>query len=679
MAKSRFDHAVPIGAVDRLLHSKRKHLMSILNELRSRFETVLSDFTDDPHPFAQMVRPSQDARHGDFQANCAMPLAAQQGTDRREVALKIVDKLDVNDLCEPPEIAGPGFINLRLRDDWIRKQVNAVFHDERLGVETAAEPQSVVIDFSSPNVAKPMHVGHLRSTVIGDALQRTLRFLGHNVTSDNHIGDWGTQFGMIIYGYKNFLDPDAYEADPVPELSRLYRLVNTLSDYHSSRMKLPQTEALLATSKQELETAEQSADPTDKKQKKELKKLRKQVDGFTEAIKGLRGKIGAVEGDSELLSLAEQHPDIARLAREETAKLHADDAENLALWNQVLPQCLSALQRVYDRLNIHFDLTLGESHYNPQLAGIVEGLEEQNLAKESDGAKCVFIEGNAAPFIVQKADGAYTYATTDLATIQYRVNEIDADTILYVVDARQAEHFNLLFATAAVCGLDDVELTHVSFGTVLGKDGKPYKTREGDAVGLESLLDEAIRRAKEIVSTNDDAKPNGPELDDEARDQIAEIVGLGGVKYADLHHNRESDYRFDWKKMLATTGDTATYMQYAYARVHGIFRRGDVDPESLAISDVTIEPVHEAERALSLKVLQFGDALADVVSEYKPNLLTQYLFELAGILSTFYDRCSVLKAEDEATQQSRLKLVWLTGRVIRQGLELLGIETSERM
>ena len=653
--------------------------MNILKELKSRFAVVLEDYTDDPQQFAAMVKPSQDSKFGDFQANCAMPLGKRNGVNPRELAVKIVDKLDVTDLCEPPDVAGPGFINLRLLDSLLESQINEVFSDDRLGVEFAVPTQSVVIDFSSPNVAKPMHVGHLRSSVIGDALQRTLRFLGHRVVSDNHVGDWGTQFGMIIYGYKHFVDKNAYLDDPVEELARLYRLINTLSDYHAATEKLPEVEQKIKTLESALQEAESNADPNDKKQKKALKKQRSELESAREELKSLQSKWEAVVKDESLKERADQHPEIARLARQETAKLHAGDAENEKLWNEFVPKCLEALQSVYDRLDVKFDKTLGESAYNPMLSEVVADLEAKGLAKESNGAKCVFIEGNAAPFIVQKADGAFTYATTDLATIQYRVREFDANAMLYVVDARQSEHFNLLFDTAQKWLGIKLNLVHVSFGTVMGEDRRPFKTRSGDTVGLESLLDEAVSKAYEVVVANDEAKPDGPELDEATRKAIANIVGIGGIKYADLHHNRESDYVFDWDKMLAKNGDTATYMQYAYARVQGIFRKGDVDVDSLSSSSFRIHLAEPAERALALKLLRFGEAIETVANEYRPNLLTQYLFELAGELTTFYDRCPVLKAEDETTRNSRLKLVDLSGRVIKQGLELLGIEVCERM
>ncbi len=424
-----------------------------------------------------------------------------------------------------PEVAGPGFINLRLKEELLANRVSRIVGDDRLGVPLSEHPRHVVVDFSSPNVAKPMHVGHLRSTVIGDAICRTLRFAGHRVTSDNHIGDWGTQFGMIIYGYRNFVNADAYRAAPVAELARLYKLVNQLSDYHATRAQLPQLTNAVAQLKQQLEALKTSVAEDPKKQQKAETQLRKQLEAAMESVASAEKTLATVDQDSHLSQLAAAHPNIARLARDETARLHAGDPDNQALWDEFLPECLKALQVIYDRLGIQFDLTLGESYYNPLLAGVVQGLEQAKLSQVSDGAQCVFVAGNAAPFIVQKSDGAYTYATTDLATIQYRVDELKADEILYVVDKRQSEHFQLLFSTAALWGYNRVRYQHVSFGTVMDRNGKPYKTRAGDTVGLESLIDEAISRSRPIVDENDNRR-EVKLLSDEERAAVAEIVAV---------------------------------------------------------------------------------------------------------------------------------------------------------
>ncbi len=654
--------------------------MNILDELRTRFEPVLAEWTDDPTSVIEMLKASQDARFGDYQANFAMPLANHvEGLNARDIATQIVDKIDLTDMCEPLEVAGPGFINIKLKQDWLVSQTKQLVADNRLGVATAKAPQKVVVDFSAPNVAKPMHVGHLRSSVIGDANYRVLKFLGHDVTGDNHIGDWGTQFGMIIFGYKNFLNKDTFENNAVQELARLYRLVNQLSDYHAANKAIPERQNTIEQLESRLKTLEGSENPDDKKIKKQIKKLKSDIGERKSELTSMQKKQSELEQNEELHSQAVAFPEIARLAREETAKLHVGDQENLALWKQFLPACLDAIQTVYDRLDIHFDLTLGESYYQPMLADVVADLEKKGLAQESQGAICVFVEGLKAPSIVKKQDGAFTYATTDLATIKYRVDELKADRVLYVVDSRQSEHFQLLFATVKQWGYTDLELQHVKFGTILDNGRRPYKTRSGDTVGLESLLDESIQRAYAIVAENDDAKPDGPELSEEERTQIAETVGLGGIKYADLKHNRDSDYVFDWDKMLANRGDTATYMQYAYARVCGIFRKGNIDREALRTEGAVLKLTEESERALALQINRYSEILESVAIEARPNYLTNYLFELSNLFSSFYNHCHVLKAEDENVKTSRLLLCDLTARVITHGLSLLGIRTCERM
>jgi arginyl-tRNA synthetase len=650
--------------------------MNFLAELRRRLHAALTEFVPEPAAYVDMLRPAQDPKFGDFQANCAMPLKAVLGKPPREIADQIVARWDVSPLCDPPTIAGPGFINLRLRDDVLARETARLLSDERLGVPVVSAPRTVVVDFSAPNVAKPMHVGHLRSTVIGNALQRVLRFLGHRVIGDNHLGDWGTQFGMIIYGYKHFRDEAAYRQRPVAELARLYRLVNQLADYREAVAALPQAHrrveeltAALASLKQQF-----ARRPNDKELARTLKKFETDLKELQEQLLSLAKRITDVEADADLFRLAMAHPEIAEGARQETARLHAGDAENKRLWDEFMPACLAELNKLYERLGISFDLTLGESFYNPMLGGIVDELQRRGLATESGGAICVFVEGNEAPFIIRKGDGAFTYATTDLATIRYRLETLGAEVLLYVVDARQSEHFQLLFATARKMGYDRAEYRHVSFGTILGPDRKPYKTRSGDTVGLESLLDEAVSRARKIVEEND---PQG-ELDEQARRLAAEAVGLGGVFYADLRHNRDSDYLFDWEKMLAKTGDTATYIQYAYARACGVFRKGGVDPATLRTAEEVRLGTPE-ERALALQLNRLPEALDDVVADYRPNLLTQFLFETANRFTTFYEKCPVLKEADPAVRTSRLQLCDLTARVLKQGLQLLGIKVVERM
>jgi arginyl-tRNA synthetase len=660
--------------------------VNLLQLLRQRLNDALVPLTPEPETFVDMLRPAGDTKFGDFQANCAMPMQKSVGKPAREIAQLIVDGLKVDDICEPPTIAGPGFINLKLKESWLTAAATRSANDMALGIDPVSKPRKFIVDFSSPNVAKPMHVGHLRSTVIGHALYRVLKRLGHHVLSDNHIGDWGTQFGMIIYGYKNFRDETRFAEKPVAELARLYRLVNQLSDYHTLKPALPGlieaqkgAAASLAQAQSQLASAVASGVKKSPELQQLVKKAENDLKAANEEVESAQKKLAAVEGDSDLFDLASRHPKIAEDARLETAKLHAGDAENLALWNQFLPDCLQALEGLYERFGLKFDMALGESWYNPMLPGVLDRLEKAGLLTKSQGAQCVFIEGNEAPFIVRKSDGAFTYATTDLATIQHRVESLKADAILYVVDSRQSEHFDLLFATARKLGYKNVELQHVKFGTVLGEDKRPLKTRSGDTVGLESLIDEAIVRAREIVNAGDDGKPTGAELDDETRQAVAEIVGLGGIIYADLHHSRESDYSFSFEKMLATKGDTATYMQYAYARVNGIFRKGGVDVADIRSAGYGLNLAQPAERMLALQLLRFGEALHDVAVDYRPNVLTQYLFETANRFSAFFEACPVLKESDESIRHSRLLLCDWTARVMKEGLDLLGIRVAEKM
>jgi len=580
--------------------------MSILRTLKDRFRPILAELVGegDVEKLLDLIRPAQDPRFGDYQANLAMPLGKQLGRPPREVASHIAQRLPLDDLCEAPAIAGPGFINLRLRDAALAARLQTAAGDARLAVPPAPQPRTCVVDYSAPNVAKPMHVGHIRSTVIGDALCRVLRHLGHRVESDNHLGDWGTQFGMILYGYKHFRDAAAYAENPVAELSRLYRHVRTLMD---------------------------------------------------------------------------RDDEVGKAVLEETVKLHAGDPENRRLWQEFMPVCLAEIDRMYARLGVRFDHTLGESFYQDQLAGLVDELGRTGLARRSEGALAVFLEGHKAPMLVQKQDGAFLYATTDLATIRYRMETFHPDAILYVVDHRQSLHFQQLFAAARKLGHRDVELTHVSFGTVLGDDGRPFRTREGDIVGLESLLDEAVRRAAEVVAANDEAKPGGPELSAEQRRRIAETVGIGALKYADLAQNRTSDYVFSFDKMLAMNGNTGTYMQYAYARVRSIFRKGGVDAAALDAKGAALLLETPEERALGLQLLRLSEALDQVLADYRPNQLTAYLFDLAGRFTAFYEKHPVLKAEPDSLRQSRLLLCDLTARTIRQGLALLGIDVVEQM
>jgi arginyl-tRNA synthetase len=592
--------------------------MNICHALQQRFAAALAGVVEDPSPYADLVKPAGDARHGDYQANCAMPLSKVLGKPPREVAQLVVERLDLGDTLEKPEIAGPGFINLRLRPDWLAKQVEAMSRGDRLGVEKPSPPHTYLIDYSSVNVAKPLHVGHLRSTIIGDALARLLRFLGHTVVTDNHLGDWGLQFGILLYGYKHHLDKEAYQRDPVGELARVYKLV-----YGMFKKK----------------------------------------------------------GDDEEEETGDDP--VKDACRQETTKLHQGDSENLALWREFMPHCLEEINAIYRRLDVHFDHTRGESYYQPMLRGVVRDLIDRGIAQQSEGAYAIFFGEKETPALVQSSHGAYTYTATDLATIRSRVEEWHPDTILYVVDSRQALHFKNLFAAARRWGYDRVALEHVSFGSIQGPDGKPLKTREGNSTLLHELLNAAIDGARQVYDRlQKEAIERGEEILDlgnaEQR-QVHEAVGIGAVKYADLSQNRSSDYRFDVGKMTSTEGNTATYMQYAYARNRSILRKGEVDEAQLRADPPLPDLTTPHERALALQLLRFPEALEAAAADYRPNLITAYLWDLARIYSGFFQNCPVLKAPTPQLRQSRLLLCDLTARVIRQGLELLGIRTIERM
>ena len=685
--------------------------MQILDELRQRFAAALVQLssqvqginanaagTDDKlggqasaelgiekiASFSLMVRPTSDSRHGDYQANCAMPLAKLLGKNPRAIAEQLVQSLECDDLCEPPEIAGPGFINLRLRDGYIAETTQKLLQDARLGVDAVAQPLNIIVDYSSPNVAKPMHVGHIRSTVIGDSVSKVLRFLGHRVVTDNHLGDWGTQFGMVIYGFKHFGDEEAFEKQPVGELSRLYRLVNRLIDYHNSLAGLSSSESAVTEAERAAANArsawESTSDPKEKKAaEKTLAGANRKLDAAKELATKYVQSIQSVDSDDQLKAIAKAHPGIATAVLEETVKLHAGDEENLRLWRRFLPHCKDEIDRVYKRLNVSFDHVLGESFYHPMLQDIVDQLKEDGLASESEGATCVFLPEFDAPMIVQKRDGAFLYATTDLATLEYRRIEFHPHEVLYVVDSRQSEHFDKLFAVARRMGLDSTRLVHVNFGTVLGDDGKPFKTRSGSSIGLESLLDDAVARAHAVVCNPERVSKIDPPLSEDEKIRIANVVGHGAIKYADLSHHRTSDYKFDLEKMVALEGNTSAYVQYAYARVQGILVRGKTDENQVATANASISLAHPAERSLALQLMRFGESLEQVRADYAPNFLVDYLYETAKAYAVFNDSCPVLKAESETLMKSRLALVAATGRILRQGLDLLGIGVVPRM
>lgn len=560
------------------------------------------------------IKPSADAKFGDYQYNGAMGLAKETKSPPRKVAEKIAENFNMPEVMEPVEIAGPGFLNFRIKSQWLALQMQRMAADPRLCVEKPVQAKTYVIDFSSPNVAKPMHVGHLRSTILGDSLARTLRFLGHIVITDNHLGDWGTQFGIILYGYKNLLNQEAFNNNPVKELSRLYVEVRKL-------FKNPED-----------------------------------ADKITEDV-------------------------VQNACREETAKLHRGDLINLELWRKFMPVCLSEIEQVYKRLNVKFDHSYGESFYHPFLEKIVIDLTSAGMARESEGAMAIFLTEDSTPALIRKRDGAFTYMTTDLATIKYRIDQWKPDVILYVVDSRQALHFSQLFQIANKWLGKKTELQHVSFGSVLGPDRKPIKTRSGDAVAsLDQLLDEAIRLATEMNEGGDD--PPAETIPTETKEdgkEVGEVVGVGAVKYADLCQNRTSDYVFNWEKMMAMEGNTATYMQYAYARNRSIFRKGGFNPSLYRNASVNVILDTVEERSLALQLFRFEEAITTSAIDFKPSLITGYLWDLAKAYSVFFQNCPVLKAPTEEVRQSRLLLCDLTARVLKQGLDLLGIRVIEKM
>jgi len=564
---------------------------------------------------AILVRPC-DPKFGDYQTNALMSLAKARKLNPRQLATDVLARLDVAEICDKVEIAGAGFLNFRLANRRLAEALESAARGEHLFFDLAAAPKCVVIDFSSPNVAKPMHVGHIRSTGIGDALQRTLRLLGHRVITDNHIGDWGTQFGKLLLGWKQALDRAALERDAIGELERLYKVINAECDANPARLE---------------------------------------------------------EAKAELV------------------KLQAGDEENLRIWREMVKLSQVQFDSIYGRLGVKFDFALGESFYNPWLGEVVANMMASGLARESDGAVAVFSDGSlppkedpflvnrdgewvADPALIRKSDGGFNYMTTDLATIDYRLKTWSPQEIVYVVDDRQSPHFKKLFLTFARWQPEAaraVKLVHVGFGKIMGDDGKPFKTRSGDTVKLQDLLDEAEERALKLVNEK------SPELSENQRREIARVVGLGAVKYADLLPNRQSDYGFSWDKMLALQGNTAPYLLYAYARIKSIFRK--LESPAAPLPDAALVLAAPEEIVLAKQLLHFGLTLEGVAEEYRPNFLCNYLYELAGKFTSFYENCPVLKAEDAATRASRLTLCDLTARVLKQGLETLGIATVEQM
>ena len=581
--------------------------MTILQDLEARLSAALSSLLGEPTTAA--VTAAADLRFGDYQTNAAMVLAKSRKTNPRALAQEIIDRLELDGLGTA-DIAGPGFINFRILPAAYAARVSELIRDEKLGVPAVGEGQTVVVDFSAPNVAKPMHVGHIRSTIIGDSLCRIARFLGFKVIADNHIGDWGTQFGMILHGWKTLLNAEVLEADPIPELLRIYREVN---------------------------------------------------------------------------AAAKSDPAVMEICKNELVKLQAGDSENLEIWRRCIDVSKFGLQKIYDTLDVQFDHWLGESYYNDRLAGIVDEFLDKGIARESDGAVCVFSDGTKKPetdpfmvnredgwtdnpAIIRKADGGFLYATTDLATIDFRIKEWNADQIWYVVGVPQQLHFRQLFEAAERWGRSG-RFQHVAFGSILGEDRKLMKTRSGDNVQLTDVLTEAVERAAKIIAEK------SPDLQGEEAAEVAEIVGIGSVKFAELSQNRLTDYVFAWDRMLALQGDTAPYLQYSTVRIASIFRKLDA-PFDAGACEISLG--EDAEIHLARLHARFGELLPLALEDFRPNLLANYLLELARAFHSFFEACPVLKSE-EPVRSSRLALCELTGRILGTGLGLLGIRCPERM
>ena len=578
--------------------------MTVQQELQNQINSALAGVLGDADisslaPETLRVVPTANSQFGDYQWNGALPLAKLLKSNPRALATQIIEKLEVPGISETPEIAGPGFINFRLTNEYLNRKLEEVSRDERLGVPHAEYSRTVVVDYPSPNVAKPLHVGHIRTMFIGDAIARLLRFAGHNVIADNHIGDWGTPIGMVIWGWKKFRDDEKFQASPLDEMGRIYKIVKT-------------------------QTLDDKAILTE--------------------------------------------------VRQETAKLHSGDAENLAIWNTLRKASLPELDKVYQKLDIQLDETLGESFYHDRLSTLVEDLKTKNIAEESQGAIVIQFDEpphlRDKPMLIQKGDGGFLYATTDLATIDYRVERWNPDEIVYVVDARQSDHFRQLFAATKKWNLADVKLNHVAFGTILGEDGTPIKTREGEPPRLDDLLSEAQSRALEI------ARQKNEDLSEADLNAIAGVLGIAALKYADLSQNRTSDYQFSWDKMLALTGNSAVYLEYAYVRTRSILRKANLEPQRHRDTEMILSEAAEVD--LAKFILRFPLAIETALSDYRVNALCDYLFELAQKFSVFFEHCPVLKSESPVLE-SRLQLVQTTGDVLKKGLNLLGIETIEQM
>jgi arginyl-tRNA synthetase len=585
-------------------------MTSILKQLQNKVsEALVAAFGAELADTDPLVAVASNPKFGDYQSNVALSLAKPLKQAPRAIAQSLIDNLKIDNICEPPTIAGPGFINLTIKPSYLATLLSEIQSDQRLGVPQVKPPQKVVVDFSSPNIAKEMHVGHLRSTIIGDSIARILEFRGNDVLRLNHVGDWGTQFGMLI-AYLREAYPEALTTANALDIGDLVSL------YKKAKVRFDEDEEFKET------------------------------------------------------------------ARQEVVNLQGGAEDSLHAWKLLCDQSRREFQVIYDLLDIKLE-ERGESFYNPFLADIVAELDNQGLLEESEGAKCVFLEGftnkdgDPLPLIVQKTDGGFNYTTTDLAALKYRVQKDSADRIIYVTDSGQANHFAGVFQVARKAGIlpQDVEVVHVPFGLVLDKHGKKYKTRSGETVKLKDLLDEAIDRARADLEAR--LQEEGREENQEFIDRVAEVVGISAVKYADLSQNRTSDYKFDYDKMLDLKGNTAPYLLYAYVRPQGISRKGNIDFQQLD-TNIKIILEDEAELVLAKHLLQFADVIEEVEISLLPNRISQYLYELSQKFNKFYESCPILSAE-EPVKTSRLLLADLTARTLKLGLSLLGIDVLERM
>ena len=571
----------------------------LTNQLKKIFSENINNIFKQDFSEKINIENSTKKEFGDFQTNFAMMNSKAIGKNPREIATTLVENFKENDLIEKLEIAGPGFINIHLKNNFLNNEVKKI-DNEKYDFSFLNVDETVIIDYSSPNIAKRMHIGHLRSTIIGDAIKRILDFIGFKTISDNHIGDWGTQFGKLIVAYNKWLDKEAYEADPIGELERIYVL---FSD-------------------------EAKKDPT-----------------------------------------------LEDVARNELRKLQMGDEQNNKLWKEFIEISLKEYNKVYDRLGVKFDHYFGESFYNDMMPDVLEELKEKNIAKEDQGALVVFFEEDKLPpALVQKKDGSFLYATSDLATIKFRKNKLNVDKAVYVTDERQQNHFKQVFEISEMLGVPyNYEKSHVYFGIMRFGDGMIFSSRSGNIIRLVDLLDEAKKQVKSVI---DEKNPNIPE---DEKEKIAEIVGTGAIKYFDLSQNRTSDILFTWDKVLSFEGNTGPYLQYTYARIQSILRKLKEENISVKNNDIILDDMFDIERELAVALLRFPQTVVKSYETYRPNIIADYLFDTAKLFNNFYNSKSILKETDKKVMDARILLAQKTASILKQGLNLLGIETVDRM